>query len=86
MKRPSPPIQVSPAPIPVPAVVAQQGAMIAAVPAIKAASKQPPLAPPRAPPAPFEAVEVDYRSEAYIADCTQPNVQLYIMHEPARLY
>ncbi|DBA98834.1 TPA: hypothetical protein ACH3X1_014596 [Trebouxia sp. C0004] len=60
MKRPSPPIHVSPAPIPVPAV-AQEGAMTAIVPAIKAASRQPPLAPPRASPTPCEAVEVDYR-------------------------
>ncbi|KAL0032654.1 hypothetical protein WJX79_000612 [Trebouxia sp. C0005] len=60
MKRPSPPTQVSPAPIPVPAE-AQQGAMTAAVPAIKAASKQPPLVPSRASSTPSEAVEVDYR-------------------------
>ncbi len=46
MKQPSPPIQVSPALTPEPAV-AQQGAMTAAVPAIKALSKQPPLAPPK---------------------------------------
>ncbi|KAA6417048.1 MAG: hypothetical protein FRX49_12990, partial [Trebouxia sp. A1-2] len=59
MKRPSPPTQVSPAPIPVPAE-AQQGAMTAAVPAIKAASKQPPLVPSRASSTPSEAVEVDY--------------------------
>jgi len=61
MKRPSPPIHAAPAPIPVPAV-AQQGAMTATVPAIKAASKQPPLAPARASPTTSEAVEVDYRS------------------------
>jgi len=61
MKRPSPPIQVTPALTPVPAV-AQQGAMTAAVPAIKAPSQQPPLAPLTASPTPSEAVEVDYRS------------------------
>ncbi len=61
MKRPSPPIHAPPAPVAVPAV-AQQGAMIATVPAIKAASKQPALVPLRASPTPSEAVEVDYRS------------------------
>ena len=61
MKRPSPPIHAPPAPVPVPAV-AQQGAMTATVPVIKAASKQTPLPPLRASPTPSEAVEVDYRS------------------------
>ncbi len=85
MKRPSPPVNVSPAPTPVPAV-AQQGAVTAAVPIIKAASKQPPVAPPRASPTPSEAVEVDYRSETKLANCFQPKVQLYTMHDPAKLH
>lgn len=56
---------------------AQQGAMTAAVPAIKAASKQPPLVPSRASSTPSEAVEVDYRSEAQLADYFQPKPVVY---------
>ncbi len=86
MKQPSPPIQVSPALTPEPAV-AQQGAMTAAVPAIKALSKQPPLAPPQEPHLHLLMLlrlttGLQHKCKLFF----QQKVRMYLMHELARLY